>query len=170
MQDFTSGLHPIHFTHWRGTVVDQPVSVSTTVIVSQDFFVRPGDGGPDKAVQLRNSDVPLADGQNVTVVTGFPDASNNGRWALLVNHTASEVRALESPGSLVTRWKLIRRWWLYGLIVWIVSWPIGIHGSSAVAFLAFLGLSAYGWSEHKAMSRALQTHLAEIGEQILALR
>jgi hypothetical protein len=69
-----------------------PVHVRTMVIVKTDFFVT-DDTGRQHPIQVSGPDIPLADGQRVTVV--LAGAPGRGAWpAVLANHDTAQWHLL----------------------------------------------------------------------------
>lgn len=109
-----------------------PVSIGSRVTVVQEFFLKPHDGGPERAVALRGVDVPIRDGQAVTMVSAKVQGVEGYYWVRLVNHTADRVWTIADSGDVVE-----------GLAV---PWPgKGPAGRLMVAFIFIAPLVLFRW-------------------------
>jgi hypothetical protein len=73
----------------------QPVSISTTVVVTQEFFVR-GENGKEQPYKIVALDIPIRDGQHVTMISA--SVSGHGEWPVrLANHTADRSWPVNEP-------------------------------------------------------------------------
>ncbi len=97
-----------------------PVSISSTVVIKLDFFIKRDDNQQEEAIQLRGVDIPLRDGQKVTMISGEVKGQSE-HWMRLVNHNANQVfwRTWDAP-SAVKEWKLVRPTWLRLLVGWTI--------------------------------------------------
>lgn len=85
----------------------QPVSISTTVVVTQEFFLRRDDGkeAPYKIVDL---DIPIRDGQRASML--LAGTNGKGDWPVrLVNHSAERYWAVNAPRKLAQELGLAER-------------------------------------------------------------
>jgi len=127
------------------------VHVSSRVVTKHEFWLKTDDG-KEVSVQLTGHDIPLREGQRVTVVYMQNVQFDTGYAALLINHTSDEY------------WKLIRvtdmawlrvpipaaAFWFKGLAVFMVpAFVFGFnhpeHGMEAILSGELWALIAGGW-------------------------
>jgi hypothetical protein len=109
----------------------QPVSISTTVVVTQEFFVMGMDGKetPYKIVDL---DIPIRDGQRVTMVSAT--VSGKGSWPVrLVNHSADRSWPVNAPRMIAQELGLAEKYKVTALKVAGI-WVAGMFLPFGVAF------------------------------------
>ncbi|MDO9466063.1 MAG: hypothetical protein Q7J36_02050 [Thiobacillus sp.] len=141
-----------------------PVQISSTVVVKQEFFLKPTSGN-EIPVKLRNEDIPLKDGQNVTMVSGH--VGDKGEWTHLVNHNAALYWKLGNTGAHATVWGLVRNpaWvLLIGIAIWIA---IAYLVNGAIGFLLAVAYWVFEWLNKRKATKELETHLDEIGRETL---
>jgi len=174
--EFSAVNGTVHGHHKRGdTIVEgsggggydghtRPVSVSSRVVVKQDFFVEE-DSGRQTPVQLSGQDIPLTDGQRVTMISGGTDKGK--RWTHLVNHSAQLYWNLNDAKGLVITWGVVRNpflSFLIGVAIWIAS---GYVISGLLGFVAAVAYWVYAWLEVRRAAKALEPHLKDLGGEAL---
>lgn len=68
--------------------------VNSNVVVAHEFWLRKPDG-TEEEVQLHGHDIPLREGQKVTMLLARPDGRKRGFYVALINHTAGKYWLLE---------------------------------------------------------------------------
>ena len=186
MDDFTAGRKPVRFQSWRGTLLGankhsttqvhssggqngQAVNISSSNTLHLQFFVRPHGGGPDVPVQVSNADVPVMDGQDVTVVAGFPGDKEKGDWLRVVNHNAQRVWPLADTLATIRPWGLVAPWGWYGLAAWILGCLLPINNLGVLGFVVMIGLLIYREIELRTLAKALNAQLDESTRAIKSL-
>ncbi len=117
----------------------QPVSISTTVVVTQEFFLRREDGkeSPYKIVDL---DIPIRDGQRASML--LAGTSGKADWPVrLVNHSAERYWAVNAPRKLAQELGLAEKTKVTVLKVCGI-WAAGMFLPFGFGF--FVGGVAYG--------------------------
>lgn len=140
------------------------VSISSRVVVKQDFFVKE-DSERETPVQLSGKDIPLADGQHVTMISGGTDKAK--RWTHLVNHSAQLYWTLDDAKGLVIAWGVVRNpflSFLIGVAIWIA---IGYVISGLLGFVGAVAFWIYAWVEVRRAAKALEPHLKVLGGEAL---
>lgn len=95
------------------------VSISSEVITKQDFFLKCGVDKPEVPVQLTDLDIPLRDGQKVSMLSAGPP-DKGGYYVRLINHTTKLSYAICSGLWFVEKWKLAHTKAVRRLIGWAI--------------------------------------------------
>lgn len=151
-------------TTFNGHGYTAPVNISTTVVIQQDFFVRE-ESGRETPVQLRNENIPLAEGQRVTMISGH--VGDTGKWTHLVNHNAERYWTLSNAFDLAVAWGLVRKpiYTLFiGVTIGVVTGNV-LNGS--IGFLAAVAYWVYEGIKIMKVAKALDGHLNGIGSDTL---
>src|SRR2546428_11931969 len=87
-------------------------SVDSHVVVKQEFLLLTEDGR-EVPIQLSGVDIPVRDGQTVTMIAGgvHPDGRDN-YWVRMAVHDTGRYYAVNDDGRLRHKWKLVSttRW------------------------------------------------------------
>ncbi len=137
-------------------------TITSKVVVKQEFFLKE-NGGKQVPIQLSGMDIPLMDGQKVTMISAGP--GKNGPWTHLVNHDAGLYWNLGNTYAIARG--LVRKplfSFLIGVAIWIV---IANVGNGWVGFVAAVALWMYEWMNLRNASKALQIHLDNLGRETL---
>lgn len=144
------------------------VSISSTVRVTQKFFLQREDSPELLPVTLSDVDIPLANGHRLGLIWAELPKGRDESLAMLVNHEAQRWWQLGRGAGLVRRFGLVRNWLVPGLVVQGLSFFAPWEWSA----LAALPALAIGWIFGKlAVVRAakpLDEHLADLAQQELA--
>lgn len=140
-----------------------PVHITSTVVIKQDFFVR-DDKGQETPVQLRGVDIPLAEGQRVTMITSH--SSKGGWWTHVVNHSAQRYWRVTQAKDLVINSGVVNPLmsFLIGMAIWI---GIGYAISGLLGFIATVAYWVYAWLDVRRVAKAMESHLEEIAGKAL---
>jgi hypothetical protein len=157
-----------------------PIHISSTVTVQQEFFLKTSGGG-ETPVKLSGADIPLRDGQSVTMVSVSRSEGNTVYWARLVNHAANQWYATSGSPVLLT-WlgvvpTTIKRlgistgiWWGTFMAISVVS---AFH-FVGTAFLVATGAAVYYLikvgSKQKAACSAFDAHCQAMSQWALSER
>jgi hypothetical protein len=118
-----------------------PVTISTTVVVTQEFFVKDSDGKetPYKIVDL---DIPIRDGQQATMISAT--VSGKGAWPVrLINHSAERSWAVNDPTMIARELGLAEKVKVTTLKV-VAIWIAGMFLPFGIAFFfAGVGYAVY---------------------------
>lgn len=155
-----------------GTVETTPGSTSSSTVVKQEFFLR-DDQGSEVPYQLSGVDLPVHDGQTVTMISAD---TVNGKWhwyERLVVHDTGKWYSITDAGpsklGLVrSRWSVTKR--SLAIIIgggFIVAPLTGYAGAPSVAvgglgLLFFIWGLVYwprGWMRYGRASSQFETHL-----------
>jgi hypothetical protein len=141
-----------------------PVRINSTVVVKQEFFLKPGNGN-QIPVQLSAEDIPLTDGQNVTMISGH--AGDIGKWTHLVNHNAALYWKLGDAGTHAVAWGLVRNPLFSFLIGLAIGIAIGYVVNGSLGVVAAVAFWVYEVKNHLKVSKALKSHFDELGREML---
>lgn len=143
-----------------------PVRISSTVVIKQEFFLKPGEGN-QIPVQLSAEDIPLTNGQNITMISGHAGDTGKGIWTHLVNHNAALYWKLGDAKTHTVSWGLVRNpsiSFFIGVTLWIAG---GYLLNGVIGFLAAAGFWVFEWKNLSNASKALQMHLDILGREAL---
>jgi hypothetical protein len=99
-----------------------PVRISSHNEVIQKFFLKDGNN-QETSYTLTNREIPLHDGQKITIIGGKADG-NNIMSARVVNHNANGFWHAESGKKLAKNWGLIKEKTVKYLAVGFFSWIV----------------------------------------------
>lgn len=158
---FQAGGNRVTFDVRTGTVADhrvrgdtylsssgggnnQAITVSSHVVVKQAFRLLLGEGQADLPVQLSGLDLPLFDGQRVSIIRGFNAAGQQGHIVRLVNHSSKQV-SVTHGSNVVPDWGLVWPWVVPSVVALPVaavvpagSGPLALVASGALFVLAIV--------------------------------
>jgi len=93
------------------------ISISSQAITKQEFWIKTDDG-KEKSIQLSGFDIPLREGQRISIVNMW-DKEKEVYWHVcLVNHTADDYFILGENGPMIS----VKKWVWSGLFIYM---PIG---------------------------------------------
>lgn len=162
-ETYVSGSGGGGYTH-NGTGYNSPVQINSTVVVKQEFFLKPNNGN-EIPVKLSNEDIPLKDGQKITMISGH--AGEKGDWTHLVNHNAALYWKLGNMGAHAVKLGLVRNpGWvlLIGIIIWYV---VAAMLNGVIGFLAAAAYWGYEWINKRKAVKALENHVDGLGREML---
>lgn len=134
-------VHPQH----GGTINVSAPQVHSRSITHHEFWIKTPDGG-EHSIQLVDSDIPLREGQKVTLISCGRKGKGSAYYTILVNHSARKHWFIRTASDLVRLLKLERNTVLLSVIllflvgyftteVWVWRyWCSGGQGCS-IAFL-----------------------------------
>lgn len=138
--------------------------ITSTVVVKQEFFLKV-DGGKPMPVQLSHWDVPLMDGQKVTMIRA--SRGKGECWSHFVNHDTRQIVQIAAVKVWSIEWGLVRKPWvslLVGLALWIA---VGYLLNGVIGFLLAVGFWIFEWMNLSKASKALNAHLCDLGTEAL---
>lgn len=142
----------------------KPVHIDCQVVVKQEFFIKSGSG-KDVLFKLQNEDIPLAENQNITMVSG--QTGKKVLWPLLINHDAELYWKLGNLTTQAIEWGLVRNpgWGLlFGIAIWVVIAEL-LNGMGG--FLAAVAYWTFEWLTMRTTTKALKSHLDGPGSELL---
>src|SRR2546425_3622832 len=162
--------------------------VTSNVVVKQEFFLLTEDGR-EVPIQLSGVDIPVRDGQTVTMIAGgvHPDRRDN-YWVRMAVHDTGRYYAVNDDGRRRHKWKLVSttRWVLtllslmfigtilfFGMIVTAFVGSSSALGFRTLWFLSVLG--TLGWlfvsiRGYRDLKRRLGVHLDMLSRNVLAAK
>lgn len=141
-----------------------PIHIDCRVEIKQEFFIKSGSG-KDVPFTLQNEDIPLAENQSVTMVSG--QTGKKVLWPLLINHDAELYWKLGNLTTQAIEWGLVRNpgWGLLiGITIWVVTAEL-LNG--LVGFLAAVAYWTFEWLTIRTTTKALKSHLDGLGSELL---
>lgn len=72
---------------------NQSISISTTIVTKHEFWLKTSNGD-EKSITLWNIDIPLREGQNITMIAAGDPVKKNDKYTILINHTAKTYNIL----------------------------------------------------------------------------
>jgi hypothetical protein len=85
------------------------VVIRSSVTVKQEFFLTSRDG-KERPIQLSGVDIPIRDGQKITMVSASVDGDATFYWVRIVNHAAGRWWATRRTTDLMERWFVPPKW------------------------------------------------------------
>jgi hypothetical protein len=85
--------------HSSGGTNNTPATMNSTVTVCHEFWVKTKENH-EVPVQLRGHDIPLREGQTVTVTQAKKESQKEYVWVSLMNHHSGELHILDSKKLL----------------------------------------------------------------------
>lgn len=148
------------------------VSITSTITVKQEFFLKTANG-KQVPVQLSGMDIPIMDGQNVTMISVLDGKDKH--WTHLVNHDTELYWPIGNARELVIAADLVRPpafSFVIGLAIWIGSALIGIAvaGAGGLGFVAMVGFWVFEWMRLRKAARLLGEHINHLGQEALKAR
>jgi hypothetical protein len=149
---------------------DRPVSVSisSTVRVTQKFFLQREDSSELLPVTLTDADIPLANGHRLGLIWAARPNGKDSILALVVNHEAQCWWQLAKGPGLVFRFRLSRNWVMPWLVVQVLSFFAPWDGSALAALPALAFSGVIDWLAVRRIAKPLDGHLREQALQELA--
>ena len=97
------------------------VRISSTAVTNQEFFIR-NPGGEERVVKLKGLDIPVRDGQHVTMLTA--GVQKKGYYNVrLVNHNVDRYWDITNEKFLVNRWGLVHSKGLRAIVSMVTIFP-----------------------------------------------
>lgn len=141
-----------------------PIRIDCRVEIKQEFFIKSGSG-KDVPFTLQNEDIPLAENQSITMVSG--QTGKKVLWPLLINHDAELYWKLGNLTTQAIEWGLVRNpgWGLLiGITIWVGTAYL-LNG--LVGFLAAVAYWTFEWLIMRTTTKALKSHLDGLGSELL---
>ncbi|NVK25944.1 MAG: hypothetical protein HWE10_13540 [Gammaproteobacteria bacterium] len=143
--------------------------VHSTTVTNHEFWIKKEDGS-EKSVQLAGHDIPLREGQKITLISAGVKGKDSGYFSVLVNHNANKHWFINKAGPLNRHLKIDQAtgksiliagglWWLVAEVTGSVETGAVIAGAFVVYRLAtkFFRISK--------MIKALDKHLESLAQQ-----
>lgn len=82
----------------QGGYVSAP-QVKSKVTTQHEFWVRKEDG-TEESIKFTDVDIPLREGQKITLIASYLNYKERGPWSILVNHSEKKHRFIKSAVNL----------------------------------------------------------------------
>jgi hypothetical protein len=149
---------------WDGRGRTEPVTITSTVSVKQEFFLKTPDG-KQVPVQLSDEDIPIMDGQKVTMIAGH--AGKERRWTHLVNHDTELFWRIGNAKVHAITLGLVRTplvSFMLGIVTWIA---VAYVLNGWIGFIGAIGFWVFEWQRLRRASGALAEHINDLGKEAL---
>lgn len=148
---------------------DRPVSVSisSTVRVTQKFFLQQEDSSELLPVTLSDADIPLANGHRLGLIWASRPTGKDEVLVLVVNHEAQRWWQLRRGETYVNHFGLVRKWGWCSLGVLALSFIAPWNGSVVAALPVLLLAWVTDWVTVYAASKPLDRHLRGLAQREL---
>lgn len=81
--------------------INAPRTTTRSTTVTNHEFWLSLENGEERSIKLSGTDIPLREGQKVTMVSARKPGENSGEWTLLVNHSAGRYwNVLDAAGFI----------------------------------------------------------------------
>ena len=149
-------------------------TVHSKAITNHEFWLLTADG-KEKVIQLKDVDIPIREGQKITLIAAQEKDSETAYYSVLVNHNAEKYYIIQSAEKLNELFKIFTGFMSFKgfFIVFLISLLISF--TSDHPFELFFWLFFPGWflgemmrgSFHKNFFPALNLHLKKLAQQAL---
>ena len=85
-------------------------TVQSRAITNHEFWLKTTDG-KEKSIQLSDVDIPLREGQKITLICASEKGVDSGKYAVLINHNAEKHWYIRSCDSLLRSMRFIEVSW-----------------------------------------------------------
>ncbi|MCE9924359.1 hypothetical protein LZ640_07655 [Aeromonas media] len=143
--------------------------VHSTTVTNHEFWIKTEDG-TEESVQLAGCDIPLREGQKITLISAGVKGKGEGYYSVLVNHNAKNHWFINKADSLNKRLKIdvasgksiLITGGLFCLVTYIAD-SLGAGAAVAGAFVIYR--LATRISRLFKMTNALDQHLESLAQQ-----
>ncbi|MFQ2209979.1 hypothetical protein ACK31V_04610 [Aeromonas caviae] len=144
-------------------------SVHSTTVTNHEFWIKTEDGS-EESVQLAGCDIPLREGQKITLISAGVKGKGEGYYSVLVNHNANKHWFINEAGSLNKSLKIDlasgKSILITGGLFCLVTYITGSLGAGAViAGAYFIFRLATKITRIIKMTKALDQHLESLAQQ-----
>jgi len=152
-----------------GGLVEAP-DIHSQSITCHEFWLKSEDG-KEENVQVRGADIPLREGQKISIIYLSERGGSDSYHALLINHNANKYWFTKGlPADYVfylSKDKILLRGIIYYVLAAIVSCIFfGIDGFGIAIFIA-LPLLGYKLIQNGRLTKKMLAHLESLPEKIL---
>ena len=160
----------------KGTGYVSSPTVKSTVITQHEFWLKTEDG-PEIPVKFSGVDIPMCEGQRVTLISAKKSDKDTSLYSILVNHAAERHWFINNAASLNKEFKFSKQAVPQIFSDWSLWLPVGIlfmlalsNGFTGIAFiiaciyLPLFFLSIKGKSKVKEVERKLDAHLEQLAQ------
>lgn len=157
------------YTNSQTGYVDTP-SVSTQSVVNHQFWIRT-DAGKEKAITLKGADIPLREGQKVSVVRASTERRGD-RYSFLFNHTAGAHTFIRDADQLVEDLSLEKVWaktLLIGAAIGAIAYYLGDVGIGNAILIGFAGMVvriAVKFPQYLRIRRRFRGHIRQLIDSV----
>ena len=166
---------------YEGSGQSSGVSISSSTSTQHDIWIKEDSTGKERPVQLSGADVPLRQGQRVTVV--FVESAKGSMTALLVNHDAGRFWKL--CGGISIRNQLLLNkgvdflgglgmlvgfcFGAYYTFIWMLGGPSAWEFAAPMAFLSWAAVALGVWriKAESDLRRKIDARLDGMGRSLL---
>lgn len=153
----------------HGGHVSSP-SVHSTTVTNHEFWIKKEDGS-EKSVQLAGHDIPLREGQKITLISAGIKGNDSGCFSVLVNHNANKHWFINKAASLNKRLEIDqvsgKSILIAGGLWWLVTYITNSVETGAVIAGAFVVYRlATKIPRISKMRNSLDKHLESLAQQV----
>ena len=154
-------------------------TVQSRAITNHEFWLKTTDGS-EKSIQLSDVDIPLREGQKITLICAAEKGMDSGRYAVLINHNAEKYWYIKSCLDLTKdlkffeiSWRLIMLHTFIASVVWALLFGsnekffvfiMALMGAGTVFFVCHVQVSL---NKYSAYSLLLKDHLEKLTKVLL---
>lgn len=153
-----------------GGYVSAP-SVQSVVLTNHEFWIKT-ESGLEKDIQLKGHDIPLRQGQKITLLSVGEKNSDSSWYAVLVNHSAQKYWILSTGHDLNKEIKLQMPSGI-SLLIAALSWAVIYFLTNSTMISTVLSLSyfflnlIYKLVLSSNVEKAIDLHLEDLAKQAL---
>ncbi len=120
-----------------------PPQITSTTINTHEFWLRLPNG-KEQSVTLKNVQIPLRTGQKVSLISGFLNKADYGKYLKLINHNELKAWNILSDESIVDEYKLAGNYKFLGFLAYLFG--------AIFTFFIVYALKEYGFLGRKTAS------------------
>lgn len=162
-------------TQHGGYVNVNPTKISSTSTIHHEIWIR-DNFGVERPIKLVGSDIPLREGQVISLITACDDNIKNTKNVALVNHSAQMHWLLTDKDFIHLAYGLLESFVVFAslfVIPFIVFIALGLIKSPASVVLiapviTFFSIIIYYNTKGKKLQKPLDEHLEKIIQQTYA--
>lgn len=95
------------YIHQGTGYINAPKTTTRTVTTHTHEFWLAKEDGTEQCIKLINADIPLREGQRITMISASREGNDQSPWIQLVNHSANRFWNIQNEGEFVQ--KFIKR-------------------------------------------------------------
>jgi len=145
--------------------------IESKVLTNLEFWIQTSDG-EEEAIKLPGVDIPMREGQIITLISAHKPENKEGTWTLLVNHTAKNYWTLSNGKFLTDHFGIAHETSHYAAFGAIGAIAIPIFTPIPFALTGVLGLGFVGYmffknqGKYEEVRKSVDDHLEAITGEV----
>lgn len=145
--------------------------IESKVLTNLEFWIQTSDG-EERAIKLPGVDIPMREGQIITLISAHKPENKEGTWTLLVNHNAKNYWTLSNGKFLTDHFGIAHETSFYAAFGAIGAIAIPIFTPIPFALTGLLGLGFVGYmffknqGKYEEVRKTVDDHLEAITGEV----